>query len=156
MRRLAVAHEYINIDEDVAALERAISLNAGERRTPVIDIAGRVLVEPANEALTDALVTAQLLTIDEARERIAVQNVGDVERTARAGGGLVLIAAAQGAPRALRWPLRILGGLLVVTGVTGVCPAYRAAGVSSLDGPGDRPHEASRDAWLKTVERSAE
>ena len=148
LRRLSIAHRYLNIDEDLAALERAKTLNAGERRTPVIDIAGTVLVEPANAALTDALVTAQLISDDEVRERTMVQNVGDVERAMRTAGGLLLMAAAQANPRMLRWPMRIAGAALALTGITGWCPAYTAAGVTSLEGPGDRPLEASRSEWF--------
>lgn len=153
MRRLAVAHDYVNVDEDVAALERAKALNNGAHRTPVIAIAGVVLVEPSNSALSDALVSAQLLSGEDAIERLTVQNVGDVERTARLAGGLVLIAAAQATPRLLRWPMRMLGAALVATGVTGWCPGYRAAGVTSLEGPGDRPHESTRTEWLTRVSR---
>jgi glutaredoxin len=58
LRRLAIAHEYHNVDEDVFALERACALNAGERRTPVIEIVGTVLVEPSNPDLTAALIRA--------------------------------------------------------------------------------------------------
>ena len=35
LRRLGVAHEYVNIDEDLEALHRAKALNDGVRRTPV-------------------------------------------------------------------------------------------------------------------------
>ena len=36
LRRLAVPHQYINIDEDLDALDRAKALNAGRRRTPTM------------------------------------------------------------------------------------------------------------------------
>ena len=147
MRRIAVPHRYINIDEDAAALERAKALNGGKRRTPIVDIGGRVLVEPSNAALRDALVEAALVTREQAQERLAVQNVGDLERGLRIGGGLFLLAAAQSSPRALRWPLQLAGAALALTGAIGWCPAYQRAGVTSLQGPGDRPSEASRRAW---------
>jgi len=35
-----------------------------------------------------------------------------------------------------------------LSGVTGWCPVYHAAGVTSLHGPGDRPDEAIASAWL--------
>src|ERR671915_360053 len=38
LRRLHVANHYINIDEDLDALDRAKALNHGERRTPTIDL----------------------------------------------------------------------------------------------------------------------
>ena len=36
LRRLGIAHQYLNIDEDLDALERAKALNHGRRRTPVM------------------------------------------------------------------------------------------------------------------------
>jgi glutaredoxin len=148
LRRLSIAHQYHNVDEDVFALERACALNAGERRTPVIDIDGVVLVEPSNADLTLALIRAEVITEGEARERASVQNVGDAERAARTAAGLFVIAAAQTGPRAVRWPLRIAGIALALTGVTGWSPAYAWAGITSLEGPGDRPEEASRSTWF--------
>src|SRR3982751_5056250 len=56
LRRLAVPHRYVNIDEDLDALDRAKTLNSGRRRTPVIEMDGTVLVEPTNDTLTAALV----------------------------------------------------------------------------------------------------
>ena len=147
LRRLSIAHEYHNIDEDVFALERACALNMGERRTPVIDVNGIVLVEPSNPDLAAVLIRAELVTTDEARERAHVQNVGDVERAARTGSGVFAIAMAQACPRVARWPLRIAGAALALTGISGWSPAYALAGVTSLDGPGDHPHEKSRTAW---------
>lgn len=150
LRRLGVAHQYINIDEDLDALERAKGLNGGARRTPAIDlgIGGGALVEPDNETLTAALMELEMLTPDGARERMALQNVGDAERTVRAGIGLALLVAAGRSPRPLRWPLRIAGAYAALTGLTGWCPAYHGSGVTSLDGPGDHPDEAERTAWL--------
>ncbi len=150
LRRLSVSHRYINIDEDLDALECAKRLNDGKRRTPTIDlgIGGPALVEPDNDTLTAALVELEMLTGDEAHERLAVQNVGDVERVGRTVAGLIVAAAALRAPRAVGWPLALLGGVVAASGVTGWCPAYHLAGVTSLDGPGDRPDEAGRGAWL--------
>jgi mycoredoxin len=148
LRRLSIAHEYHNIDEDVFALERACALNAGERRTPVIDIGGAVLVEPSNADLRAALIRAELVTFEEARERATVQNIGDAERAARTAAGLFAIAVAQAGPRGVRWPLRLAGAALALTGISGWSPAYAAAGITSLDGPGDRPRESSRAAWF--------
>lgn len=147
LRRLAVAHIYHDVDYDAAALARAMELNEGKRRTPTIDLDGEVLVEPSNEFLTNALIRHAEIADAEARERLQVQNVGDAERAVRAGVGLaVLVAATRG--RRSRWPLILAGGAALFTGVTGWCPCYAAAGVSSLDGPGDRPDEAQRTAWL--------
>jgi glutaredoxin len=155
LRRLSVAHTYINIDEDLAGLERAKALNAGHRRTPVIDLDGFVLVEPTNAALTEALLARELLSAEEASTQLAVQNVGDVERAVRAGSGLLLTAIAQAAPRPLRWPLSLAGAALALTGLVGWCPVFHARGITSLNGPADRPAEASREAWLAPRELEA-
>lgn len=150
LRRLHVPYRYVNIDEDLDGLERAATLSHGGRRTPTIDLGlgGQPLVEPDNDVLTGALVERQMLSPDEARERLAVQNVGDVERVARTAAGLAMIAGAAAAPRPMRRPLRLLGAIAAATGVAGWCPVYAYAGVTSLGGPGDRPDEAERPAWL--------
>jgi glutaredoxin len=156
LRRLGVAHAYINIDEDVQALERAKGLNHGERRTPTIDlgVGGTALVEPENDTLSEALVELQMLTLEQVQERLAVQNVGDAERIARTGAGAALLLASTTGPAILRWPARLLGLKLLVTGATGWCPLYHLAGVTSLDGPGDRPAEARRSTWLATRDQA--
>jgi mycoredoxin len=150
LRRLAVPHRYQNVDEDLDALDRATTLNGGLRRTPTIDLGlgGGPLVEPDNDALTGALIEIEMLSQGQADERLEVQNVGDVERTGRAFAGLALLAAGSAAPRALRWPLRLLGAGLAISGVSGWCPVYRSVRVTSLGGPGDRPDEATRRTWL--------
>ena len=89
-----------------------------------------------------------MLTRDEAHERLGIQNIGDVERVARTTAGLALVAAAGASPAALRWPLRLIGLFATFTGISGWCPAYHAAGVTSLGGPGDRPDEAERSEWI--------
>jgi glutaredoxin len=138
LRRLHVANHYINIDEDLDALDRAKALNHGERRTPTIDLGlgGTALVE------------LQMLTRDEAHERLGLQNVGDVERVVRTTAGLAVLAGAGAVPRALRWPLRMLGFASAASGISGWCPFYYAAAVTSLGGPGDRPDEAERREWI--------
>ncbi len=149
LRRLGVPHEYLNIDEDLDALERAKALNHGRRRTPTIDLGfgGAPLVEPDNDVLTGALVEREMLTDGEVSERLAVQNVGDFERVLRTLTGTALLIGARLAPRA-RWPLAVLGTTIAASGLTGWCPIYHAAGVTSLDGPGDRPDEVTRPMWL--------
>jgi hypothetical protein len=37
---------------------------------------------------------------------------------------------------------------VAASGLTGWCPLYHAAGMTSLEGPGDRPDETTRSAWL--------
>lgn len=150
LRRLAVPHVYVNIDEDLEALEKARALNSGKRRTPAIDLGlgGPALIEPDNDTLTGALVEVDMLTEDDAHERSGVQNIGDFERVLRAGAGALVMVAAGAAPRSVRGPLRFAAALLALTGVAGWCPAYHSANVTSLDGPGDRPDEAHRRQWL--------
>ncbi len=150
LRRLGVPHTYINIDEQIDGLERAKSLNNGERRTPTIDlgVGGTALIEPENDTLSEALIELQMLTQEQVQERKAVQNVGDAERIARSGAGAALLLASTTGPSVLRWPVRLLGIKLLVTGLTGWSPLYHLSGVTSLDGPGDRPAEARRSTWL--------
>jgi glutaredoxin len=150
LRRLGVQHRYVNIDEDLDALERAKALNHGNRRTPTIDlgVGGPALVEPDNDTLTAALVEVQMLSGEDAYERLAVQNVGDLERAARGAAGLLLLGLAAAAPRGRRWPFVFGGAVLALSGLSGWCPAYQLGGVTSLNGPGDRPDESSRPAWL--------
>ncbi len=150
LRRLAIPHRYVNVDEDLDGLERAKALNGGRRRTPTIDlgIGGSALVEPDNDTLSGALVEIEMLTRADVGERMAVQNVGDLERLVRGGAGLALIAAAQATRRGLRPLLWIAGAGVALSGLAGWCPAYHYAGVTSLEGPGDRPGEAARDRWI--------
>lgn len=150
LRRLHIPFRYVNIDEDLDGLERATALNNGDRRTPTIDLGlgGAALVEPDNDVLTEALVERQMLSPDQADERLGLQNVGDVERVVRTTAGGALLALSGGAPQPLRGPLRLAGVIGLATGITGCCPGYHAAGVTSLGGPGDRPDEAERRGWL--------
>jgi glutaredoxin len=150
LRRLGVPHEYVNIDEDSEGLAIAKSLNNGERRMPTIDLGagGNALVEPTNDTLSGALVELEMLTQEDLHERLAMQNVGDSERVIRSGVGTALILGASCGPRASRWPLRVAGAVALLTGISGWCPLYHAAGVTSLEGPGDRPDEAQRSTWL--------
>jgi glutaredoxin len=149
-RRLHVRCRYVNVDEDLPSLERALALTGGQRRTPVIDLGlgGEPIVEPSNDVLTAALVEYTMLTREEADERLGVQNVGDVERAARTGAGLALFAVAGLLPRGWRRPVRGLGAIAALTGLAGWCPGYYARGVTSIGGPGDRPDEAERERWL--------
>lgn len=155
LRRLSVHHRYLNIDEDLDALDRALALNDGKRRTPTVDLGvdGPGLVEPDNDTLTGALIELEMLTQEDALDRLGVQNVGDVERAARTLGGLAVVAGASAAPGLLRGPLRLLGAVVALTGISGWCPAYHYTGVTSLGGPGDRPDEAMRETWTIAREK---
>jgi glutaredoxin len=153
LRRLHVPHRYVNIDDDLDGLERARALNHGQRRTPTIDLGlgGEALEEPDNETLSAPLVEREMLTLEEAHERLGIQNIGDIERVARTTLGAALLAGSAAAPPSLRWPLRLAGVFAAATGIAGWCPAYSAAGVTSLGGPGDRPDEAERVGWLASA-----
>jgi glutaredoxin len=150
LRRLAVPHVYLNIDEDLDALERAKSLNHGQRRTPTIDLdlGGDAVVEPDNDTLTGALIERAMLTEADARERLTVQNVGDLERVLRTAAGATLVLAGAAAPPGVRGALRLVGVAVALSGIAGWCPVYHASGVTSIDGPGDRPTETNRERWV--------
>jgi glutaredoxin len=150
LRRVSVPYLYRNVDEDIDALEQAKALNSGRRRTPTIDLdlGGRALVEPDNDTLTGALVELEMLTDEDARERMALQNVGDFDRVLRTAAGMAIVLAGAAVPRRARRAVRVLGALVAISGVIGWCPAYHGAGVTSLEGPGDRPDEAHRRRWL--------
>ena len=160
LRRLGVPHEYVNIDEDLDALHRAKALNHGLRRTPVIDLGlgGPALVEPDNDSLTAALVEREMLAPDDAVQRLAIQNVGDFERVLRTLAGAALLLVSRAMPGAMKVPFVLTGAVATFSGLTGWCPAYHAAGVTSLDGPGDRPDEGRRATWLapRTVSMTAD
>lgn len=150
LRRLGVPHRYLNVDEDLEALHRATALNGGNRRTPTIDLGlgGPPLVEPDNDSLTGALVEIDMLSPDAAHGRLDGQNVGDFERVLRTAAGAALWLAAGMAPRRARWPVRLAGAALGLSGVLGWSPVYHLTGTTSIDGPLDRPDEAHRTAWL--------
>ena len=77
-----------------------------------------------------------------------MQNVGDFERVLRTGAGSrapVREPCGTSGHTVASRPGRAVVGL---SGVTGWCPFYHAAGVTSMEGPGDRPEETTRDGWL--------
>ena len=149
LRRLHVPHRYVNIDDDLDGLERAKALNHGSAaRRPSISVSA---ARRWSSRTRDALRGAGRARDADARggaRTIGIQNVGDIERVARTTLGAALVAGAAAAPRPLRWPLRLAGVFAAATGIAGWCPAYSAAGVTSLGGPGDRPDEAERAGWL--------
>jgi glutaredoxin len=152
LRRLGVAHRYRDVDEDLEALDRATALTNGHRQTPVVVVAEQVLVEPSNPTLAGAIVREGLLTREQAAERLYLQNVGDLERCLRVSSGLLLFALKRHAPPVVRETMMLGGVTLMLTGLAGWCPVFSARGVSSLNGPGDRPDEAERRTWLKPTE----
>lgn len=83
---------------------------------------------------------------------MTVQNLGDLERALRLVGGLTAIAAVRYAPRAVQFPLGLMAISTVLSGVTGWCPTYAAAGLTSRGGSLDHPKERVRDTWLAHTE----
>jgi glutaredoxin len=55
LRRLGVAHRYINVEEDEAASAWVKEHNDGKERKPTLDIAGQVLSTPTERELDSAL-----------------------------------------------------------------------------------------------------
>jgi glutaredoxin len=55
LRRLGVAHRYINVEEDAEASAWVKEHNEGKERKPTLDIAGQVLTTPTDRELDSAL-----------------------------------------------------------------------------------------------------
>ena len=55
---LGVKYEYINVEKDAAANKHITELNNGKRKTPTVELGGKILVEPSNEEMENALRTA--------------------------------------------------------------------------------------------------
>jgi glutaredoxin len=148
LRRLGVAYDYVNVDRDPDALERAKAMNAGRRRTPTIDVDGVTLVEPSTRQLTEALEQRHQVQHAQVERRLRFNNVGDLERVLRVAGGTAALLVAARLKGAWKWPLAAWGAFEVASGGLGSCPVYTARGVTSLAGPGDHPREAERRSWL--------
>jgi glutaredoxin len=52
---LGVKYEYIDIDKDAAAKQWITQQNHGKQKTPTVDVGGKILIEPTNEEMEDAL-----------------------------------------------------------------------------------------------------
>ncbi len=148
LRRLHVPHQFLDVDLDLDALREALLLEGGSRRTPVVEIGDRVLVEPDSRGLVAALTEAGVLAVSDAVAHGKDHNVGDVDRAARLLAAAATLLGTTRLPLALRWPLRTGALVLALTAVRGWCPLYDAWQVTSLNGPGDRPDEAERRTWL--------
>ncbi|MGI8672214.1 MAG: glutaredoxin family protein [Luteitalea sp.] len=148
LRRLRVPFSAVDVDHDLEALQESMRLSGGERRTPVVRLAGRALVEPSNETLVMALEQAALLVPSTVHAFQHGQNIGDLERVLRLAAACALVAVTTRSDWPVRLPLRVAAVALALTGIGGWCPWYDARGVTSVGGPGDRPNEAERDYWL--------
>jgi glutaredoxin len=52
---LGVQYQYINVDTDAKAKAWVQDQNGGKQKTPTVDVCGRILVEPDERALEEAL-----------------------------------------------------------------------------------------------------
>ncbi len=52
---LGVTYEYINVEKDAAANKHITELNNGKRKTPTVELGGKILIEPSNEEMENAL-----------------------------------------------------------------------------------------------------
>lgn len=155
LRRLRVPFRTIDVDLHLEALEAVTRLTAGERRTPVVRIGERTLVEPSNATLVAALAQAGQLVASTVHAFEHGQNVGDLERWLRLALAGATIAATSGTPWAVRVPLRVLAVGIGLTAAVGWCPVYDAQGLTSVGGPGDHPDEAERPQWFADIRRPA-
>jgi glutaredoxin len=151
LRRLRVPFEYRDVDLDLDALREALALHSGPRRTPIVSVGDRVLAEPDSATLIGALVRTGALAASDALARIKDHNVGDLDRTLRLIAAAVAVASTAGAPRVVRWPIRVGAALLALTAARAWCPVYDAWQVTSMNGPGDRPDAAERRTWLAST-----
>ncbi|MCA1817601.1 MAG: NrdH-redoxin [Acidobacteria bacterium] len=55
LRRLGVAHSYVNIERDDAARDWVREHNDGKEPKPTLDVAGQVLTNPTDRELDSAL-----------------------------------------------------------------------------------------------------
>ncbi len=55
LRRLGVAHSYVNIEQDERAAEWVRAHNEGKERKPTLDVAGQILSTPTDRELDSAL-----------------------------------------------------------------------------------------------------
>lgn len=62
-----------------------------------------------------------------------VCNVGGIERPIRIGLGvlLVLVGLMAGVSPAVTWTMLILGGVALVSGLMGFCPAWTLLGINT-------------------------
>lgn len=59
LRELGTPHEYINVEKDSRASEWVKAHNHGKEMKPTVDVNGRILSEPTNRELDEALAGLQ-------------------------------------------------------------------------------------------------
>jgi glutaredoxin len=55
LEELNVRYEYINVDHDKSAEAWIKQQNHGKRKTPTVDLDGKILIEPTNEQVDEAM-----------------------------------------------------------------------------------------------------
>ena len=159
LRRLGVPHRYVNIDEDLDALERAQGAQRRQRRTPTIDLGlGGAAAGRARQRHADRRARRGRDADARARrdERLGVQNVGDVERVGRTWPGWRCWLAGDAAPRALRWPLRLVGAGVGAAGRHRLVPGLPLRGRDVARRPGRPPGRSdARSAGCRAGARVA-
>lgn len=77
LRRLDVAHRYVNVDDDLDALDYIKAATEGTRRTPVVllreDMAP--LVEPDDDTVMAAIVELEMLTREDVHQHLTSHRV---------------------------------------------------------------------------------
>ena len=92
LRRLDVAHRYVNVDDDLDALDYVKAVTDGTRRTPVVRLREDLapLVEPDDDTVMAAIVELEMLTREDVHARLTAHRVLPV----LAGLVVILLGAA--------------------------------------------------------------
>ena len=53
--KLKIPYDYINVDHDKSAEQWITEQNKGKRKTPTVVLKGKILIEPTNDQVDDAL-----------------------------------------------------------------------------------------------------
>jgi mycoredoxin len=59
--RLGIQYEYINVDQNPAAQEWVKKQNGGKQKTPTVELDGKILVEPDEAEMVEALNAAGMM-----------------------------------------------------------------------------------------------
>lgn len=60
LERAGVEYEYIDVDSDPAASQWVKDQNGGKEKKPTVNVSGKILAEPSNAELDEALKSAGL------------------------------------------------------------------------------------------------
>ena len=77
LRRLGVSHRYVDVDDDLDALDYVKAVTSGTRRTPVVLLRSDVppMVEPNVDDLSSAVVEFEMLTLEDVHDRVSVRRL---------------------------------------------------------------------------------